>query len=97
MKRPRRNDTAAYKGKMALAALKGDKTLAEPLKIEVPAGEAERCLPLGRCGEHDDNASPEPLAKLDVPHGWEGPTMEGCPPPGRSLWVTFACRGFKWR
>ena len=79
MKRPRRNHTAAYKAKMALAALKGDKTLAEPLKIEVPAGEAERCLPLVRCGEHDDNASPEPLAKLDVAHPWEGPTMEGCP------------------
>ena len=79
MKRPRRSHRAAYKAKVALAALKGDKTLAEPLKIEVPAGEAERCLPLGRCGEHDDNASPEPLAKLDVPYAWEGPTMEGRP------------------
>jgi transposase-like protein len=29
MKRPRRNHTAAYKAKVALAALKGDKTLAE--------------------------------------------------------------------
>ena len=29
MRRPRRNHTAAYKAKVALAALKGDKTLAE--------------------------------------------------------------------
>jgi len=29
MKRPRRNDTAGYKAKVALAAPKGDKTLAE--------------------------------------------------------------------
>src|SRR6202158_1738098 len=29
MKRPRRNHTATYKAKVALAALKGDKTLAE--------------------------------------------------------------------
>ncbi len=29
MKRPRRNHTAAYKAKAALAAVKGDKTLAE--------------------------------------------------------------------
>ena len=29
MKRPRRNHTAAYKAKVAVAALKGDKTLAE--------------------------------------------------------------------
>ena len=29
MKRPRRNHTAAYKAKVSLAALKGDKTLAE--------------------------------------------------------------------
>ena len=29
MKRPRRNHTAAYKAKVALAALRGDKTLAE--------------------------------------------------------------------
>ena len=29
MKRPRRNHTAAYKAKVALAALQGDKTLAE--------------------------------------------------------------------
>ena len=29
MKRPRRNPTATYKAKVALAALKGDKTLAE--------------------------------------------------------------------
>lgn len=29
MKRPRRNHTAAYKAKVALAAAKGDKTLAE--------------------------------------------------------------------
>ena len=29
MKRPRRNHTAVYKAKVALAALKGDKTLAE--------------------------------------------------------------------
>ena len=29
MKRPRRNHTAAYKAKVALAAVKGDKTLAE--------------------------------------------------------------------
>ena len=29
MKRPRRNHTAAYKAKVALAALKGDQTLAE--------------------------------------------------------------------
>ena len=29
MKRPRGNHTAAYKAKVALAALKGDKTLAE--------------------------------------------------------------------
>jgi transposase-like protein len=29
MKRPRRNHTAAYKAKVALAELKGDKTLAE--------------------------------------------------------------------
>jgi hypothetical protein len=29
MKRPRRNHTAAYKAKVALAAIKGDKTLAE--------------------------------------------------------------------
>ena len=29
MKRPRRNHTAAYKAKVALAALKGDDTLAE--------------------------------------------------------------------
>ena len=29
MKRPRRNHTAAYKAKVALAALKSDKTLAE--------------------------------------------------------------------
>jgi len=29
MRRPRRNRTAAFKAKVALAALKGDKTLAE--------------------------------------------------------------------
>ena len=29
MRRPRRNHTAAFKAKMAVAALKGDKTLAE--------------------------------------------------------------------
>lgn len=29
MRRPRRNHTAAFKAKVALAALKGDKTLAE--------------------------------------------------------------------
>ena len=29
MRRPRRNHAAAYKAKVALAALKGDKTLAE--------------------------------------------------------------------
>jgi len=29
MRRPRRNPTAAFKAKVALAALKGDKTLAE--------------------------------------------------------------------
>ena len=29
MKRPRRNHTAAFKAKVALAALKGEKTLAE--------------------------------------------------------------------
>ena len=29
MKRPRQNHTAAYKAKVALAALKGDQTLAE--------------------------------------------------------------------
>jgi transposase len=29
MRRPRRNHTAAFKAKIALAALKGDKTLAE--------------------------------------------------------------------
>ena len=31
-RRPRRNHTAAYKAKVALAALKGDKTLAELAK-----------------------------------------------------------------
>ena len=29
MRRPRRNHTAAFKAKVAMAALKGDKTLAE--------------------------------------------------------------------
>ena len=29
MRRPRRNHTAAFKAKVALAALKGDRTLAE--------------------------------------------------------------------
>ena len=29
MRRPRRNHTAAFKAKVALAAVKGDKTLAE--------------------------------------------------------------------
>src|SRR6478735_5715024 len=33
MRRPRRNHTAAFKAKVALAALKGDKTLAELVDI----------------------------------------------------------------
>jgi len=40
MKRPRRNHAPAFKAKVALAALQGDKTLAElillPLKLTPP-------------------------------------------------------------
>jgi transposase len=33
MKRPRRNHSAVFKAKVALAAVRGDKTLAEPASI----------------------------------------------------------------
>ena len=39
MRRPRRNHSAAFKAKVALAAIKGDKTLAELAeKFDVHAG-----------------------------------------------------------
>ena len=41
MRRPRRNHTAAFKAKVALAALKGDKTLAE--KYDVHGNQIAQC------------------------------------------------------
>ena len=68
-RRPRRNHTAAFKAKVALAALKGDKTLAELAKqFDVHPNqitEWKSRLEAGASGVFGEEKA-EPQAKVDV-------------------------------
>ena len=73
MRRPRRNHTAAFKAKVALAALKGDKTLAELAeKFDVHGNQITQWktqLLEGAAGVFgQDKTTPEPPIDLKALH-----------------------------